>query len=99
LLLKAGEGMGGSDDVILGAVDILVAIILPFDVDLQVDIGSSIAKVSAGRPGFENDIDWFGMSVGFGRDFDRLNSAVRVLCNAMSADTSELRIKRCTPWP
>jgi hypothetical protein len=33
LLLKAGEGMGGSDDVILGAVDILVAIILPFDVD------------------------------------------------------------------
>jgi hypothetical protein len=99
LLLKASEGMGGSDDVILGAVDILVAIILPFDVNLQVDIGSPVAKVSACRPGFENDIDWFGMSVGFGRDFDGFNSAVRVLYNAMSADAYEVMIKRCSPWP
>jgi hypothetical protein len=99
LLLKASEGMGGSDDVILGAVDILVVIILPFDVNLQDDIGSPVAKVSACRPGFENDIDWFGMSVGFGRDFDGFNSAVRVLCNAMSADAYEVMIKRCSPWP
>lgn len=83
--------------MILGAVDILVAIILPFDVDLQVDIGSPVAKVCASGPGFEHDIDWFGMSVGFGRDFDRFNSAVRVLCNAMSADTHEVRIKCCSP--
>lgn len=85
--------------MVLRTVDILVAIILPFDVNLQVDIGSPVAKVSAGRPGFENDIDWFGMSVGFGRDFDRFNSAVRVLCNAMSADMYEVRSKRCSPWP
>jgi hypothetical protein len=84
LFLETTERMGRSDDVVLATIDILVAIFLPLDIDLNIDIGSPVAEVSAPRPGLKDNVDRFGVSVGFGRDFDRFEITLRVLCTNIS---------------